>query len=160
MCDVINSIFLASLLFSLLRNRSMPVFYGFKQSTLAKEGLTTNRTVPCSFAALWKLWRQSTWPTLAKQSPIINTMLKTGRVQRTSKAEYKRLLCTEGSRVTQWFLLGVCFFPLIEELHNKQPPLYGTSSDFCFWEMRPSNSRLQGAPVLHTAANFTFISFP
>lgn len=37
------------------------------------------------------------------------------RVQRTSKAEYKRLMCTEGSRLTQCFLLGVCFFPLIEE---------------------------------------------
>lgn len=90
-----NSIFLASLLFSLLRNRSMPVFYGFKQSTLAKEGLTTNRTVPCLFAALWKLWRQSTWPTLAKQSPIINTMFKTGESR-----ELARDYCAQ--RAAEW----------------------------------------------------------
>lgn len=155
MCDVINRIFPASLLFSLSRNRSTPVSYGFKQNTLAKEGLTTTRTVPCSSAALRKLWRQSTWPTLAKQSPIINTMLQTGESRELAKLQE-----TTVHRVSQWFLPGVCFFPLIEELHHKQPPLYSTSSDFCFWEMRPSNSRLQGAPALHTAVNFTFISFP
>lgn len=54
--------------------------------------------------------------------------------QRPSQAEYKRLVCTEGSRVAQCLLLGVWFFSLIEEQHNRQPPLYGTSSGFCFWE--------------------------
>lgn len=82
------------------------------------------------------------------------------KVQRTSRAEYKRLMCTAGDRVTQGLFLGICFFSLIKELHNKQLPLYATSSDFCFWEMWPPSSRLQGALALHTATSFTFISFP